>query len=351
MLVDNVEIKVRAGDGGSGLASFRKEKYLPFGGPDGGDGGKGGDVYLEASSNLVDLASFKPRLTYRAASGGTGRKNKMHGLNAPDLIIKVPVGTIAYVKKKGEIVQKIDFRTQGQRVRVAKGGKGGKGNVHFATATHQAPHDFQPGEKGEQFDISLDMLLPVDVGIVGMPSSGKSALLAAISGARPQIAEYDFTTLEPVLGTVDDGKAKYIWVEMPAVIEGSSRGKGLGCRFLKHLSRAGMLVFLLDATSPHLTDDLACLRQEIENFNPELAARKYLVGVNKVDLINNFEEINRLASKLADDGVQVLTVSAVSGAGLKELVEIVHKMFTDDLLSQPREPEIIFRPRPVDRRE
>lgn len=308
-------------------------------------------MYLEASSNLVDLAAFKQKLTYRAVSGGAGRKNKMHGLNAPDLIIKVPLGTVAYVKRKGAIVQRIDFRTQGQKVRVAKGGKGGKGNVHFATATRQAPHDFQPGEKGEQFDISLDMSLPVDVGIVGMPSSGKSALLAAISGARPQVAEYDFTTLEPVLGTVDDGKQKYIWAEMPAVIGGSSREKGLGCRFLKHLSRARVLVFLLDATSPYLTDDLACLKQEIENFNPELAAKKYLVTVNKVDLINNFEEINKLASKLADDGVQVLTVSAISEAGLKELVEIVHKMFTEDVLSQPREPEIIFRPRPVDRRE
>lgn len=351
MLVDNVEIKVKAGNGGRGLASFRKEKFLPFGGPDGGDGGKGGDVYLEASNDLVDLASFKHKLNYSAGNGGVGGKNKMHGLNAPDLIIKVPVGTIAYVKDGGEMVQEIDFRIFGQRVKVARGGKGGRGNVHFATATYKAPRDFQPGEKGEQFDIHLDMYLPLDVGIVGMPNSGKSALLSAISGARPQVAEYDFTTLEPVLGAVDDGKGKIIWAEMPAIIESSSSGKGLGCRFLKHLSRAHVLVFLLDATSPHLAADLACLRREIENFNPDLAALKYLVAVNKIDLADSHEEVDRLASRLASDGIQVLPVSAVNGTGLKELVESVHKMVTEDVLSQPQEPEIIFRPRPVDRRD
>ena len=248
-------------------------------------------------------------------------------------------------------MQKIDFRMQGQRVMVAKGGKGGKGNVYFATATCQAPRDFQPGEKGEQFDISLDMTLPVDVGILGLPGSGKSALLAAISGAHPQIAEYNFTTLEPVLGTVDDGKEKFIWAEMPAIVEGSSEGKGLGCRFLKHLSRARVLVFLLDATSPHLATDLASLRKEIENFNPELAAKKYLVAVNKIDTADSHAGIAELASKLAGEGVKVQAISTVTGSGLKELVASVHKMVAEAALLQYREPEIVFRPRPVDRRD
>lgn len=351
MFVDNVEIVVKAGRGGSGLASFRREKFLPFGGPDGGDGGKGGNVFLEASVDLKDLASFKHKLLYRAENGGTGRKNKMHGLNGSDLFVRIPVGTIAYVKKNGELVQKADFKNDGQRVIVAKGGKGGKGNVHFATSTHKAPREFQTGEEGEQFNIELELNLPIDVGIIGMPNSGKSSLLAAISGARPQIADYYFTTREPVLGTVDDGRKKYVWAELPAIIEGSHDGKGIGARFLRHLFRASVLVYLLDASSSQIGEDLACLRKEVEEFNPEFADKKYVVVVNKMDEASDAASLSRLSENLSQAGIKLIQVSAVEESGLEDLISTVHKMIADAAAVQTDEPapEIIFRPRPVDR--
>jgi GTP-binding protein len=351
MLVDNVEIVVKAGNGGSGLASFRREKFEPFGGPDGGDGGKGGNVFLEADADITDLATFKHRLTYKAENGGVGGKNQMHGLNGTDLNIKIPVGTTAYVKMNGELVQKADFTVKGQRVMVAKGGKGGQGNVHYATATRKAPRIFQPGKEGDQCNITMEIWLPVDIGIVGLPNSGKSSLLAALSGAKPQVAEYYFTTQEPVLGAVDDGQKKYIWAEIPAIIEGSHSGKGLGNGFLKHLSRAKVLVYLLDATSPQMEEDLACLKREVEAFNPEFAWKKYVVAVNKTDAVEDQGEPNKLFEKLASEGVRAFPVSAGEKAGLKELVADVHKLVADEEFIQMEEPapEVIFRPRPVDR--
>jgi len=351
MFVDNVEIVVKAGTGGNGLASFRREKFLPFGGPDGGDGGRGGNVFLEASIDLKDLASFKHKLFYKAENGGPGGKNKMHGLNGSDLCIKIPVGTIAYVRKNGELVQKADFRINGQRVMIAKGGRGGKGNVHFATATHKAPREFQSGEEGERIDVELQISLPVDVGIIGMPNSGKSTLLSAISGAKPKAADYFFTTQEPVMGTVDDGRNRYVWAEMPAIIEGSRKGKGIGSRFLRHLSRAAVLVYLLDATSQQIEEDLACLKEEVKEFNQEFAGKKYVVAANKMDETVDNTALSNLTEKLAVEGVRLFQVSAIGESGLKDLVATVHKMVTDAGVMQSEEPapEIIFRPRPVDR--
>jgi GTPase len=351
MLVDNVEIVVKAGNGGSGLASFRREKFEPFGGPDGGDGGKGGNVFLESDADITDLATFKHRLTYKAGNGGLGGKNQMHGLNGSNLVIKIPVGTTAYVKMNDELVQKADFTVKGQKVLVAKGGKGGQGNVHYATATRKAPRIFQPGQSGDQCSITMEMALPVDIGIIGLPNSGKSTLLAALSGARPEVAEYHFTTREPVLGSVDDGQKKYIWAEIPAVVEGSHSGKGLGNKFLKHLARAEVVVYLLDASSGQMTEDLACLKREVEEYKQEFAWKKYVVAVNKSDAMEDQDELNKLVEKLAAEGIKVFPVSASEKTGLKELVSDVHKLVADVELVQmdEPEPEVIFRPRPVDR--
>ena len=266
MFVDKVEIKLIAGHGGSGLASFNREKFKPFGGPDGGDGGKGGDIYMLASDDEEDLKYFKHKSLFRAENGGRGGKNKMHGINAGDLIIKVPVGTSAYVKQDGKEVLIADLSSKGQRVLLAKGGRGGKGNVHYATATRKAPKIFQPGVEGEQLDIVLHLTLATDVCIIGYPNSGKSTLLAAISGARPPIADYPFTTVEPVLGTVDDGVDKLIWADMPALIEGSHQGKGLGNHFLCHAKRAKVLILLLDSGAEDPGADLRNLKEEITAF-------------------------------------------------------------------------------------
>lgn len=353
MFVDKVEIVVKAGNGGSGLASFRREKFLPFGGPDGGDGGRGGNVFMEASVDLKDLISFKHRLIYRAENGRTGGRNRMHGVNGVDLCLKVPVGTTACIKKDGEIVQKVDFRKDGQRIMIARGGKGGKGNVHFATATHKAPREFQSGEEGEEYDVELEILLPVDVGIVGMPNSGKSSLLSALSEARPQIADFYFTTREPVLGTVDDGRNSFVWAEMPAVIKDSNKGKGLGTGFLRHLSRVNVIVYLLDACSVQIEDDLVCLKQEVEGYNPEFAGRKYVVAINKIDQISDISVLSGMINRLGSQGITSFLISAQERSGLKELVETVHKMVVENAIRQREEPvpEIIFRPRPVDKKE
>lgn len=351
MLVDNVEIVVKAGHGGSGLASFRREKFQPFGGPDGGDGGKGGNIILEADIDMKDLSPFKHKLVYKAGNGGVGGKNQMHGLNAANLVIKIPVGTTAYVKKDGELVQRADFTIKGQKVIVAKGGRGGKGNIHFATATRKAPRDFQPGIEGEQCNILLEMSLPVDICIIGFPNSGKSTLLSAISGARPQIADYFFTTQEPVLGAVDDGEKKYVWAEIPAIIAGAHEGKGLGNGSLKHSHRAKVLVYLLDATSADIRQDLDCLKKEVELYKPEFAWKKYAVAVNKTDATTDPSELKELVEKLASEGMTAFLVSAKEASGLKDLVASVHKLVADEMLVQIEEPEpeVIFRPRPVDR--
>lgn len=351
MLVDIVEIKLKAGNGGSGLASFKREKFLPFGGPDGGDGGKGGNIYIESDVDMNDLSVFKHKSFYKAENGGAGGKNKMHGLNGADLIIKVPAGTMAYVKKDGDLVQQADFRAKEHRILVARGGKGGKGNVHYATSTRKAPRIYQPGEEGEQCDIKLEMLLVTDICIVGGPNSGKSTLLSAISAARPQIADYQFTTQEPVLGAVDDGREKYVWAEIPAIVAGSVGIKGIGTRFMRHLSRAKVLVYLLSSDSHKIDQELNNLRKEVEKFDPLFAGKKYVVAVNKIDQGDDDSRLSEFIGDLTASGIKVFPISAKGKTGLQELVEGVHKLVAEavsEQISEP-EPEVVFRPRPVDR--
>ena len=353
MFVDNVEIKVRAGNGGNGLASFRREKFLPFGGPDGGDGGRGGDIYLVAAADMEDLATYKHRVIFKAGHGERGGTNKKHGINGADLLIKVPVGTSAYVKENGEEKLVADLQDKGRKLQIARGGRGGKGNVHYATATRKAPEIFQPGEQGEQHDIILRVKLITDICIAGYPNSGKSTLLSAVSAAHPQIADYPFTTRAPVLGIVDDGVRKYIWAELPALIKGSSQGKGLGNSFLIHAERATVLIYLLDAASPDIAEEFNCLKEEIKAFDPRLAEKTGVIAINKIDLIEDSTGLADIEGRLAGTGLPVYTVSAALNAGLSELILPVHKLVGEHKTGALEEmgPEMVFRPRPVDQRD
>jgi GTPase len=350
MFVDNVEIEIRAGKGGSGSASFKHEKFLPFGGPDGGDGGKGGDIYFLADSDLEDLGSFKHKLLFKAGNGGRGGGQKMHGLNAEDLVIKIPAGTAVYLKDDGKEQLLADLQKDGQRVLAAKGGKGGKGNVHFATATRKAPKIFQPGEEGVSYKVILRMRLFVDVCILGLPNSGKSSLLAAVSAARPEVADYPFTTRRPMLGSVDDGHDKYIWAEIPALLEGSYKGKGLGNWFLAHVERAKTLVYLLDGGNGDPEDEYRKIKNEINLFDPKLLDKKYVVAVNKIDLVEDQSQVKLFKDTLSVLNIKVCLISSTEKVGLTELITEVHKLVKEgaSIAAQEIQPQTIFRPKPID---
>ncbi|MFA5078634.1 MAG: GTPase ObgE [Dehalococcoidia bacterium] len=353
MFVDNVEIQVRAGHGGSGLASFRREKFLPFGGPDGGDGGKGGDVYLYADSNLESLVSFKHKRLFKADNGGDGGKNRMHGTNAAGLIIRVPVGTSAYIIDNGSELLVADMTRDGQKSLLARGGRGGRGNVHFATSTRKAPRMFQQGEEGQQFNIMLRMSLVVDVCIVGFTNSGKSTLLSALSSARPEIADYRFTTKTPVLGVVDDGVNKLIWVELPALTKDSRLGKGLGNTFLKQAVRASAIVYLLDAGSSDLKGDFDILRDEVSAFDKKLRQKASTIVINKVDSANSLSLEDYVKNKLEVTGLPCIMISSLDKTGLDILVTRVHQAVKEARSRPSDEPaaEVVFRPEPIDQRE
>ncbi len=353
MFVDNVEIQVKAGCGGSGLASFRREKFLPFGGPDGGDGGKGGDIYLYADSDIDSLSSFKHKRIFKAGNGGVGGKNRMHGIDAEDLVIKVPVGTTAFVKDNDRELIVADLLKDGQKIQLAKGGRGGKGNVHYATSTRKAPKIFQQGEEGQQHDIILRMRLVVDVCIIGFTNSGKSTLLSALSSARPEIADYQFTTRLPSLGVVDDGVNRLTWVELPALIKGASLGKGLGNGFLYQAGRAYAIVYLLDASSADLKGDFEDLRNEVQAFDDGLAQKAAIIAINKADSLDDEGAKDYVKKSLAGTGLACIMISALEKSGLDELVSEVHRMVLE-IRNRPyaeQAAEVIFRPKPVDGRD
>ncbi|MBN1690742.1 MAG: GTPase ObgE [Dehalococcoidia bacterium] len=351
MFVDNVEITIKAGSGGSGLASFRREKFLPFGGPDGGDGGRGGDVYFQADGNIEDLSIFKHKLVYKARNGGVGGRNKKHGFNAEALVIKVPVGTAIYVKEPDKDMLVLDLQKDGKKMLAAKGGKGGKGNVHFATATRKAPETFQPGETGEEYKVLLKIILPIDVGIIGFSNIGKSSLLAAVSAARPKIAEYPFTTTEPVLGVVDDGVKKYTWAEIPSMTAGSHEGKGPGNKYLHQASRAEVMIYLLEAFSQDVKKDLLQLRREVALFNTAITEKKAVVVINKIDMIENEIALEEIRWAMQNMEYDVYFISAKEKKGLKDLICGVHNLVTERKLQTAGESkhEVVYRPKPVDK--
>lgn len=321
MFIDEATIFVKAGKGGDGIVHFRREKYVPFGGPDGGDGGKGGDVILEVNPSLNTLYHFRQKKTYKAQDGAPGGKQNMTGKSGEDLIIQVPPGTLVYNADSGELLG--DLTEKGQRLVVARGGRGGRGNTHFATPVRQAPRIAEKGEPAEEIRLRLELKLIADVGIVGVPNAGKSTLLARVTNAKPKIAPYPFTTLEPNLGVVVlDDEVSFIMADVPGLIEGAHRGVGLGVDFLKHVQRTKVLIHLLDGLSEDPLADFHQINSEMALFDPHLRKKPQVVAINKIDLPEVRERANELQKKLSrQSGIEkVWLISALSGENLREML-------------------------------
>src|SRR4051812_20558901 len=330
MFVDEVDIHVEAGHGGRGCLAFRREKFVPRGGPSGGDGGHGGSVYIVASPHINTLINFRFHPEFAAEKGEHGMGSNCTGHGGADLELPVPIGTLVYEKspEPGEPYRLVaDLAEEGQRVLVAKGGRGGMGNARFATATNRAPRKVQPGEAGEIKDLRLELKLLADVGLVGFPNAGKSTMIARISAARPKIADYPFTTLTPNLGVVRLGEDRsFVVADVPGLIEGAHRGQGLGHQFLRHLERTKLLVHLVDvsgASGRDPVEDLDTVRKELELFQPTLAAKPQIVVANKIDALDAEHEdaVAALGRRAAQLDLPFLRVSGVSGAGVPELLE------------------------------
>jgi GTPase len=323
--VDEVRIRVEAGDGGRGCASFRREKYVPRGGPSGGDGGDGGDVVLAVDAQLATLLDLSYPQTLRAARGEHGRGKDQDGARGADLVLRVPPGTLVYDAVDGELLA--DLRAAGERVVAARGGHGGRGNRHFATPTNRAPRRAEPGTPGARRELRLELRVLADAGLLGFPNVGKSTLIRAVSAARPRVADYPFTTLVPHLGVVRiDDETSFVLADVPGLIEGAHAGHGLGTRFLRHLARTAVLVHLLDASGLSGRDPLAdfdALNRELALASPELAAKPQIVVVGKVDLAETREHLPALRAAFAERGVAVRAVSGATGEGTRELVHVL----------------------------
>jgi GTPase len=351
-VIDRVEISVKAGNGGGGAVSFRREKFVPRGGPDGGDGGQGGSVILLADPAVSTLRDLRYKQRYAAEDGGAGAKANRHGKSGADLVIRVPVGTI--VRRVGEDGAEdvlADLDAPGETVVGAHGGLGGKGNARFATSTNQAPRIAERGQRGGQARLVLDLKLISDVGIIGLPNAGKSTLISAVSAARPKIADYPFTTLEPVLGVVDVGYESFVMADIPGLIEGAHAGVGLGHDFLRHVERTRLLVHMLDGAAADPIADLDAVDRELALFSEDLARRPQIVAINKVDIPEARERLPELERRLRERGIEPSVLSAASGEGTRELVRRVWAELTRLRQEQPppavAEPEgTVLRPEP-----
>lgn len=327
MFVDEVDIHIKAGDGGRGSLSFRREKFVPKGGPDGGNGGAGGSVYAVADPHRNTLVHFRFNPDYKAQRGGNGAGALRTGRGGRDLEIPVPVGTLVFKidPESGDKVQAADLTVVGQRVLLAQGGRGGLGNAHFATSTNRAPRKVQPGEPGEEFDLHLKLKLLADVGLVGYPNAGKSTLISVISAAKPKIAAYPFTTLTPNLGVVAlSGDRDFVVADVPGLIEGAHEGHGLGHQFLRHIERTKVIIHLVDISSASGRDaveDFDTIRKELELYNPELLKKPHLVAANKIDAIDDPKRITALEKRAKKLKLKFFQISAVAGTGVKELIE------------------------------
>jgi GTP-binding protein len=334
VFVDEVDIHVAAGHGGAGALSFRREKFVPRGGPDGGDGGHGGSIYMVASANLNTLLNYRFQKIFEAGRGANGEGSKRTGRSGADIELKVPVGTVVYERTpEGELVQLADLTTPGLRVVIAKGGNGGWGNAQFVSSTNRAPRRTQPGLPGEERDLRLHLKLLADVGLVGYPNAGKSTLISRISAAKPKIADYPFTTLVPNLGVVGlSGDRTFVVADVPGLIEGAHEGHGLGHRFLSHLERTKVLVHLVDmssATGRDPVEDFEVISRELALFpgrdasGERLADKPLLVAANKIDALDDPDRLVRLERHLQSAGVPLYPVSAATGQGLDALLEAV----------------------------
>lgn len=318
--VDYVTITVRSGKGGPGAVAFRREKYEPKGGPSGGDGGNGGSVILEADAHLYTLLDLRYNRHHFAPNGKPGSGGLKTGKDGEDIIIRVPVGTVAKLSGTDEVIG--ELLHPGERLVLAKGGRGGKGNAFFKTATHQSPRFAQPGEPGEEKEITLELKLLADVGLVGFPNAGKSTLVSALSAARPKIADYPFTTLEPALGVVYVGEYQsFVIADLPGIIEGAHEGKGLGTRFLKHIERNAVLLFVIPVTSEDPGAEYNILINELRQFSPELLDKPRLVALSKIDLLPESERRELPESVLGQfpNDIQIFPISAVAQIGLEPL--------------------------------
>ena len=328
MFVDEVDIHVAAGNGGRGCLAFRREKRVPRGGPSGGDGGHGGSIYVVASPHTNTLINYRFHPEFSAERGQHGQGSNKTGHTGVDLELAVPIGTLVYEKSPDPdepLKLLADLAVEGQRVLVAKGGRGGLGNARFASATNRAPRKVQPGEPGEEKDLRLELKLLADVGLVGFPNAGKSTLISRVSAARPKIADYPFTTLTPNLGVVGlSGDRSFVVADVPGLIEGAHRGLGLGHQFLRHLERTKLLVHVVDVSSASGRDpveDLNTLRRELELFRPELAAKPQLVAANKMDVVQDDQRVKALERRAKALKLPFFKVSAVTGAGIQQLLE------------------------------
>jgi GTP-binding protein len=322
MFIDEAQIQVVAGDGGHGCLSFRREKYIPKGGPDGGDGGRGGYVYFQAVDNLDTLIDFAGKHHWKAQNGQPGSGNNKHGANGRDLIIKVPPGTLIYDTDLDLLLK--DMNEVGLKVCVCRGGKGGRGNKAFATSTNQTPRNAEAGKKGQERNIRLELKLIADVGLVGMPNAGKSTLISRCSAARPKIADYPFTTIEPVLGIVElTGFRRFVMADIPGLIEGAHSGAGLGDKFLKHIERTAILAHVLDimpADGSDPVENYNAIRRELERYSRALAKKQEVIVANKIDLDPDGKIIEDLRKKL---NKEIHPISAVTGSGIKELSQLL----------------------------
>jgi GTP-binding protein len=322
--IDEVRIEVEAGHGGRGCMSFRREKFVPRGGPDGGDGGAGGDVVAVATPQLTTLLDLRYQRLYRAGRGVHGKGKDQHGKRGEEKIISVPVGTTIRDAESGELLA--DLNEPGLRAVIARGGKGGRGNARFVSSTNRSPRKVQPGLPGEERVLEIELRLLADVGIIGLPNVGKSTLIAAISAARPKVADYPFTTLVPNLGVVSYGDKTFVVADIPGLIEGAHRGEGLGHKFLKHVSRTSVLIHLLDASRVTEDDPLAdwrAINRELELFDPALAAKPQIVVANKIDLPEARAAAALLKEKFAAMSVPFHAISAATRLGLRELVSSI----------------------------
>ena len=324
MFIDEAKIRVKAGDGGNGCLAFRREKFVPRGGPSGGDGGKGGDIIMESSERHNTLVHFRFNPEYKAQRGRHGEGSNRTGREGVDITLKVPVGTILYDADTGEKVH--DFSRPDERIVVAQGGRGGRGNARFATSTHQAPREHEDGRPGEDRVFRLELKLLADVGIAGLPNAGKSTLISRISAARPKIADYPFTTLQPNLGVVAVGQApeerSFVVADIPGLIEGAHSGAGLGTQFLRHIERTRLLVHLVDVSDasgrPDPVKDVEVIRGELESFGAGLENKPIIMAASKIDVANK-EKLAKLKRYCKKNGLELFPISAVTGKGIDEL--------------------------------
>jgi GTP-binding protein len=349
-MFDRVEITVRAGKGGSGVVSFRREKYVPFGGPDGGDGGDGGDGVLRADSSITNLDIFRYKGFYRASAGEGGKGKRKHGRKGANLVLAVPLGTMIWRKTQiGRGAPIADLEETGQQVVAAKGGKGGWGNTHFVSSTYQAPRIAQKGEAGEESSLILELRLIADVGIIGYPNVGKSTLLSVASAAKPKIAAYPFTTRQPVLGVVEVGQQSLVLAEIPGLIDGAHLGRGLGHDFLRHVLRTKILIHMIDGTSSSPAEDMIRVNTELSLFDSALAQKPQLVVVNKIDLPQVQARLAEIKADITAARCKALFISAATKEGIDKLMVETANMLRSVTAEEKVGEEIprkVFRPQP-----